>query len=91
MQPLRVYGIRIRSDGAHEAESVLFTDCWNKSVKCITLRTGALSSIYKSRWHVMNVYELDDRKAMLLLELNPIKNCLFSLLSRKFHFRLKPP
>ena len=88
MQPLRVFGIRIRSDGAREAESLLFTDSLNKSVKCLSLRTGVISSVYKSEWHVINVYELDDRKGMLLLELSPKLNSLFSLFSRKFHFRL---
>ena len=78
-QNLQVYAIRVRSDAAREPESLLFTDHNNKSVKSISLRTGALSTVYKSRWHVLNVYELDDKKGMLLIERNPRKKCLFSL------------
>ena len=77
---LQIFGIRIRSDGAREPESVLFADFINKSVKCLCLRSRALSTVYKSEWHVLNLYELDDRKGMLLLERNPKNYGLFSLL-----------
>ncbi len=86
MQPLRVFGIRIRSDGAREAESLLFTDSLNMSVKCLSLRTGALSAVYKSEWQVLNLYELNDQKGkgMLIIETNPDNDGLFSLLFEKF-------